>query len=49
MRLIGKMMKGKEVYRFLVPIFVTSIVMSPLNAIEKVGASRAVTADEIER
>jgi len=49
MRLIGKMMKGKAVYRFLMLILVAGIVVSPLNAIEKVEASRAVTAGEIER
>ena len=49
MRLIGKMMKGKAVYRFLMPILVAGTMMSPLNVIEKVEASRAVTAGEIER
>ena len=49
MRLIGKMMKGKAVYRFLVPILVVGVMMSPYLAIEKAEASRAVTAGEIER
>jgi len=35
MRLIGKRMKGKAIYRFLVFILVVGIVVSPLTAKEE--------------
>ena len=49
MRLMGKMMKGKAVYRFLVSVLVAGMMVLSFAAIEETGASRAVTAGEIER
>ena len=47
MRLISNiMMKVKAVYRLGVFILAVGVVVSPLNVIEKVEASRAVTAGE---
>ncbi len=39
MRLISNMMKGKVVYRLLVPILVMGIVLSPFPAVERAEAS----------
>jgi len=42
-RLIGKMMKRKTVYRFLVPILVVGMVVYPFAATERAEASTSVT------
>jgi len=39
MRLTTNMMKGKTVYRFLVPILVAGVVLSPFAATERAEAS----------
>ncbi len=44
MRLIGKMMKGKAVYRFLVPILVVGLAVSPFATTERAEASSVTNA-----